>query len=82
MQAQMEHWALMPTCTPDATQEGVDKEDDWPPVVPEQADAKVPGGVLGPPQQQGNIGRVDPDSKAMVDLLRPPIATQQLLELG
>ena len=71
----------MITCTPYTTQEGVDDEDDRPPVVPEQADAKVTGRVLGPPQQQGYIGRVDPDSEAMVDLLGPPITAQQLLEL-
>lgn len=72
---------LMATCTPNATQERVDEEDDGPPVVPEQADAKIPGGVLGPPQQQGHIGRIDPDGEAMVDLLGPPITAKQLLEL-
>ena len=71
----------MHTRTPDTTQEGVDQEDDRPPVVPEEADAKVASGVLRAPQQQGHVGRVDPDCEAMVDLLRPPITAQDLLQL-
>lgn len=68
------------TCTPDPSQEGVDEEDDGPPVAPEQVEAKVMCAVLRPKQQQSHERRVHIRCELEVDGLWPDVAAEEPLQ--